>query len=340
MTGPNTALALMVRPSKPKRGASHILLEEIADSLFRGPAKVDHGIDLLIRETHACRLSQGKALAQIPDIAVPHMLEGREGAKALIVFDGALVDALIEQQTLGRISAAPRVERPVTAIDAALSMGFAVSLTSKLAEVSVDRRDAKALTGYSCGSSQTDRAALSLSLSEPAYDVLKVTLDLGPGLKTAQAILLFPAAKEVEKPKPKKINPAMVAALKDCDLQVTAHLPSIRLPATTLLGLEEGSVIPLPQDILFRTHLCDRDGVLIGKGRLGQLNGCRAFRLDGPEQSPMNEVPLEQVAQLPPDVEVTQTSPDVALPPLNDLPPEVSPELPPELSPAELPAVP
>ena len=314
MTGSNTALKLMVRPCKPKRGASHILLEDIADTLFRGPAKTGHGIDLLVQDAQAQCLPQAKALAQIPDIAVPHILEGPEGATGLIVFDGTLVDALIEQQTLGRISAAPRVERPVTAIDAALSTGFAASIVAKLAELSVDRRDASALVGFNCGAPQTDRAALSLALSKKAYDVLSLSLDLGPGLKKGQAFLIFPAVADQVKPKPKRINPAMVAVLQDCDLQLAAFLPPVRLPVTTLLGLESNAVIALPDGILSRAQLRDGRGVLFAKGRLGQIGGCRALRLAGPPPDKGAEAASAALAEADPgtaqfarDVELNST---------------------------------
>ncbi|RLJ60067.1 type III flagellar switch regulator (C-ring) FliN [Litoreibacter meonggei] len=304
MTGPNTALALMVRPSKPKRGASHVLLEDIADTLLRGPAKTGHGIDLLVRDAQAQCLPQAKALAGVPDIAVPHVLEGPDGATGLLVFDGVLVDALIEQQTLGRISAAPRVDRPVTAIDAALSSGFAATVVAKLAELCGVRHDAAALAGFACGAPQTDRAGLSLAMSAKAYDVLRMSIDLGPGLKTGQAMLMFPAIVVEVKPRSKQVNPAMVAILQDSALKLEAYLPSVRLPVKTLLGLESGAVIPLPDGILARTQVRDRRKTLLGKGRLGQANGRRAIRLDGvpPEQTTSS---IAQVA--PPTLNATPT---------------------------------
>ncbi|SDW32279.1 FliM/FliN family flagellar motor switch protein [Litoreibacter albidus] len=323
MTGPNTALAFMVRPCKPTRGARHILLEDIADGLFRGPAKLGHGIDLLVRDAQAQSFPQAKALSLIPDIAVPHVLDGPNGTRGLLVFDGTLIDALIEQQTLGRISAAPRVERPVTAIDAALSTGFAQAVVGKLAEVSVDRRDASALAGYNCGAPQTDRAALSLAMSERSYDVLTLTLDLGPGLKTGTAVLMFPAAIDPAKPVRQQVNPDMVAALQDSELHLRAYLPSVRLPVKTLLGFDDGTIIPLPDGILGRAQLCDRRGVTLGKGRLGQLGGHRAFRLNGappPAQTPTVEMDVPPPAALPkealpeplPDMGEDRVSPEPA----------------------------
>ncbi|SHE36518.1 Flagellar motor switch protein FliM [Litoreibacter ascidiaceicola] len=306
LTGPNTALALMVRPSKPKRGASHVLLEDIADTLFRGPAKTGHGIDLLIRNAQAQSLPQASALARLPDIAVPHILEGPDGVTGLLVFDGVLVDALIEQQTLGRISSAPRVDRPVTAIDAALSTGFANSVVGKLAELVEARRDASALAGFACRATQTDRAALSLMMSAKAYDVLQMDVDLGPGLKTGQALLMFPAITVDAKPKPKKVNPDMVAVLQDSPLHLSAFLPAVPLQVRALLDLEEGTVIPLPDGILARTQLRDRRKTLLGKGRLGQLNGRRAIRLDGS--------PHMRAQRMDAQIEPAQIAADGALP--------------------------
>lgn len=278
MTGPNTALALMVRPFKPERGVSHILLEDLADALFRGPAKTGHDIDLLVRDAQAQCLPQAKALAQIPDISVPILLEGPKESKGLIIFDGALVDGLIEQQTLGRISSAPRVDRPVTAIDAALSAGFATSVITQLSNLCSGRHDAAALAGFTCGEPQTDRAALSLLMSRKSYDVLRLTLDLGPGLKTGQAQLMFPAAPRAKRA-PVKINPKMVAVLQDSPLQLQVYLPPVRLSVKTMLGLTKDSTISLPDNILASARLEVANKMILGQGRLGQLNGNRAIRL-------------------------------------------------------------
>ncbi|WP_298256719.1 FliM/FliN family flagellar motor switch protein [uncultured Litoreibacter sp.] len=321
MTGSNTALAQMVRPSKPKRGASHIMLEDIADSLFRGPAKIGHSIDLLIRDAQAQRMVQAKAIDCIDEIAVPHVLEGPDGVSGLIVFDGVLVDALIEQQTLGRISAAPRVERPVTEIDAALCTGFAASVVAKLAELSVDRRDASALAGFSYVAPQIDRASLSLTMSEKAYDVLRLSLDLGPGLKVGQAILMFPAAVEQVKAAPKKINPDMVEAIQDCELGLLAYLPSVRLPVQTLLSMEPDMLIALPEGILEGAQLRDGRNSMLAKGRIGQIGGCRALRLEGQAVSPSDgpapipQMPAENSMNL--DATIAGT----AMEPLGDLQP-------------------
>lgn len=286
---PTSALARMVRPRKPIRAASHGVMEDLADGMFRGPAKTGHGIDLVIRNAVAERVTQARALDGLPQAAVPHIMDHDDGQTSLLVFDGALVDALIEQQTLGRVSSAPRVDRPVTSIDAALSTGFAASVVAQLATLCETRGDATALAGYSCGRPQIDRATLSLALGAKSYDVLRITLDIGPGLKVGQAQLIVPAANDaVAKPiRAAQINPRMVAILSDALVHLQVQLPPVSISVKTLVGLETGSAIRLPKDALGAARLKDQSGRVLVGGRLGQFNGCRAIRVvHAPQNDP------------------------------------------------------
>ena len=70
--------------------------------------------------------------------------------------------------------------------------------------------------------------------------------------------------------------------------------------------MEEGTVIPLPDGILARAQLRDCRKTLLGKGRLGQLNGRRAIRLDGS--------PNMRAQRMDAKIEPAQIAADGALP--------------------------
>lgn len=302
MTSQNTAYARMLRKQKPKRGAAHVLMEELADRLFRGPAKTDHDIDLVVLSAAAQQLSQNKVLEQLPQAAVPHIISklgADDPATGLLVFDGVLADALIEKQTLGRVSSASRVERAVTAIDAALSSAFATSIITKLAELTEDKSFATALQGYNCGRPQIDRAALSLALSGEAYDVMRVELDLGPGLKRGQAQLIVPASviSETAKPKLPAKNPEMVETLQEATMALLVQLPTVKLSLKTLLSLKPDSVITLAPEALAKARVLDVRHCKLATAKLGQFQGKRAVRLEPdpsmfrPKGTPSQEAP-------------------------------------------------
>lgn len=284
MTSKNTAYSRMLREQKPQRGAAHVIMEDMADGLFRGPAKDSHDIDLVVVQAAAQRLTQSKLLEQLPDAAIPHLISragADDPATGILVFDGVLADALIEQQTLGRVSAASRVERAVTAIDAALSTAFATSIITKLASLCADNKMAKALQGYSCGRPQIDRAALSLLLPAKHYDVMCVDLDLGPGMKRGQAQLVVPAQvvadpSAVSKP---RVNPEMVEAMQDATMRLRVQLPPIRLPLKTLISLQPDSMIELPPEALTQARVIDTKGGRLATAKLGPLKGNRAVRM-------------------------------------------------------------
>jgi len=299
MAPKNTAYARMIREQKPQHGAAHVVMEDFADGMFRGPAKADHNIDLVVLTAAAQRLSQEKVLAELPDAAVPHLISrlgADDPATGILVLDGVMADALIEQQTLGRVSAAPRVERPVTAIDAALSSGFATSVISKLASLTEDKPFAKDLAGYSCGRPQIDRAALSLALSSKQYDVLRVELDLGPGLKRGIVQLVVPASAspEVSQPKVPKVNPDMIAVVQEAELRLSVSLPRIKMSLKTLISLAPDSVVPLETEMLSQVRIVDTVGRKFATAKLGQFKGHRAVRVQLPAAAP---APMAEVAQ-------------------------------------------
>lgn len=285
MTPKNTAYARMLRKRKPQRGAAHVLMEDLADGLFRGPAKNDHGIDLAVLTAAAQQLSQEKLLAQLPLAAVPHMISrlgSDDPATGMLVFDGVLTDALIEQQTLGRVSAAPRVERAVTAIDAALSSAFASSIITKLGSLTEDKSYAKALQGYSCGRPQIDRAVLSLALPSTFYDVMCVELDLGPGLKRGQAQLIVPASavSKLSQTRQPSVNPDMVETMQEATMRLRVQLPSIKLSLKTLLSLKPDSIVELTSEALTQARVLDIKGRKVAIAKLGQFQGNRAVRME------------------------------------------------------------
>jgi hypothetical protein len=62
--------------------------------------------------------------------------------------------------------------------------------------------------------------------------------------------------------------------------ELTAVLCKMRVPLRQFSTLKVGELLPLDQAYLYETDLIAINGQAIAKGRLGQMNGARAVRLD------------------------------------------------------------
>ncbi|MFY0691862.1 MAG: FliM/FliN family flagellar motor switch protein [Paracoccaceae bacterium] len=283
MTDPSAALRKKLKPRTLARGPCCDVLEEESPGLFRKTAKSLLKLDLVVEDCRAKRLPPEAALAAMPEPCLPMLITASGDRMGLFVLDGDLVDGLIEQQLLGYVARAPRIDRPVTRIDGELSRGFVAALLKSLnADLAEDPR-AEAVCGFATPVMETDRATLELALSAPAYDVLDLTLDLGGGQKKAQAQLWFPDAGDLDATPgagyPAAWQQQMRESVLSAPIRVEARLPPVPISIADFAGLRVGVTLPLPGNILQQAMLVDVAGNEVATGRLGQLNGVRAFRI-------------------------------------------------------------
>lgn len=275
----------MVRRKVLAGGKCHKALAECADVMFRNPAKTVHGIDVVVGEIAVDRLAPAQGLESLPEDCVLHVLEGPDGCRGLSVMQAVLVDGVIEQQTLGRVSSAPRIPRAITRIDTALSEPFIASALAHLDELASTRPDGAGLCGFRIKGAEMDLAALSLILDDAAYDRLRVTLDFGPGLKSGQIHLWFPARDDQgEQPTQARRTgpppPHLTTVLGKAPVRLSVSLGTIPVTLKQIINLSEDTILPLPADSFSAAELCDRNGMPIARGRLGQLAGHRAIRVE------------------------------------------------------------
>ncbi len=264
-----------MRPRPPVVGPCLAWWQRDADRVLRNMCKTSFALDVDPTGFDGRQALAPAALDEMPQIALPFLLDAAGGKSALFVLDGPLIDGLIEQQLLGRILPIKRLDRPVTSIDAGLSEGFV-----EAALAAIGAQAPGPLAGLSAKSAQQDRAALRLALGEGLYDILSVSLDMGPGVKTGGFELWIPSPPDTPpKSAKRRVNPDMVAILQDCEIELEARMEGCVATAKQLMSLKVGSVLAMPKAEISRVELFDPSGNLFAKGRLGQLNGMRAVRL-------------------------------------------------------------
>ncbi|MEM9434956.1 MAG: FliM/FliN family flagellar motor switch protein [Pseudomonadota bacterium] len=277
-------LRKMLRPSQGTLGAANTALERETDEIFRKTAKNSLKLDLVVDEFSIARKNLNDALAGRPQIGLSMMTSADDGRLGMFVFDGALIDGLIEQQLLGYVARAPRVDRPVTRIDAELSRGFASAILKAYSQKLKDDPSAKDICGFASPVMETDMSALKLVMVAPAYTVLSVFLDLGPGQKTGTAQIWFPVS-EVSPKEDRPMRDAVWAQaiehrVREAPIEARTYLPPLKVSLATFVSLKPGGTIPVPVENLNKAVLRDVKGNQLATGRLGQLSGSRAFRVE------------------------------------------------------------
>lgn len=303
----------MLRPPFREQSEVALALDKVADELIRRTAKSVHNLDVLVPDISVEQLPPKSALAKLPELCMAAVLKTRPGDNALLVFDAVLLDALIEVQTVGRVLDLERVDRPVTNVDCKMAEPFMKDLLERLSTFMSGKPATASLVDLSFSHVERDPVRLALDLEAQFYELLSVSIDLGPGVKTGIIQLIVPNrdGPVSQQPSEGPVNPRAAALLNDMQVGLDAFLPALRIPLTHLRGLSVGDSVPMARSALARTSLCNKEGGELLVVQLGQMDGYRAVRVvgDGPPEVPDGE--RQAFNRLAPDQE-TGISTEVA----------------------------
>ena len=225
-----------------------------------------------------------------PERALIGIIEGPGQTMGLWVACPVVLAALIEVQTLGRVTNVPALHRKPTRTDAAM-VAELVDVTLKTLEAGLaEDPDLVWAGGFRYASFLDDPRPLGLLLEDEPYRVLRTDVSLGAGAKAGVILLVLPAEGRGEHPvlpvaKPADTDPGPVFAVQlaervtGADSQMEAVLARLTLPISVLMALQPGEVLPLPLAALDRITLEGIDGRRLSMGKLGQNRGMRAVRL-------------------------------------------------------------
>lgn len=231
------------------------------------------------------RLLQPDAVKRLDDNCLIVVLDGRSGGRGAVQIDAALSAAIVQQQTIGSISAKgpDEEDRRPTATDAALAaplLDDALARAERLVEVAADR---DCIAGYRFGAQAENARSLGLALVADRYRVFDLSIDMGAGLRKGLMTLILPEPEpEVQPvaaieaiPEPPPSNPML-----DLPTQLDAVLATVKLPLVHVGRWKSGDLLPLPIGTdLARTRLVSASGEEIAVCQLGQVRGAKALRM-------------------------------------------------------------
>lgn len=249
-------------------------------------------LDLEVTRLTCDRRSLPELLDMPPELALIAVLEGPREALGLIVLSPPVLAALLEVQTIGKVSPHPPTARKPTRTDAAMVAGFIDVALEMLEDGLQTDPDLIWTSGFRYASFLDDPRPLGLLLEDCPYRVLQTEVSLALGVKTGGLMLVVPADGRGERPlgmvdlhEPAEER-AFAAALGDqvmaVDCVLEAVLHRMTIPLSAVMALQSGDLVPLPMAALDRIGLEGGDGRRLAEGRLGQNRGMRAVRLAPP----------------------------------------------------------
>lgn len=212
------------------------------------------------------------------------LLDGPDGLVGVASVTREVMTGVIEVQTIQQVTQMPVDEdRVLTQTDAAMMAPLLDGTLTRMADTLEGHPLHGQLTGYRFGAMIEDARSAGLLLDAAAYRAFRAEIDLALGRRRGTLTLFLPerrpkpgAGEADSGPGPHEEQLSRVPARLD------AILTRVKLPLRRAEALKPGDLLPLPPDVLDKVEITAGRGHLVARGRLGQLNGSRAVRLQWP----------------------------------------------------------
>lgn len=248
------------------------------------------GLDMAVPVLRDDRRSLGEVLDLLPERALLAVLEGPEQGLGLLALSPEVLAAVIEQQTIGRVSATPPLPRRPTRTDAAMCIRLVDAALLALETALATSPDLTWTAGFRYASFLDEARPVGLLLEDVPFRVLSCDVDLASGARSGRVMLALPA--EGRGPRPaappstgetpttgQAWQAALDGAVLGAEIVLDAVIARLRLPLAQAMALEPGAILPLRDGHLDRVALIAPGGDTIATGKLGQHRGARALKL-------------------------------------------------------------
>lgn len=248
------------------------------------------GLDMAVPVLRDDRRSLGELLDLIPDRALLSVLEGPEQGLGLLALSPEVLAAVIEMQTIGRVTAAAPSPRRPTRTDAAMSVRLVDTALAGLESALATSPDLTWTAGFRYASFLDEARPLGLLLEDVPFRVLSCDVSMADGARNGRILLALPA--EGRGPRPAMPPPlgetpvtaqawqaALDGAVLGAEVGLDAVIARLRLPLALAMALQPGALIPLREARLDGVALMTPGGETVATGKLGQNRGMRALKL-------------------------------------------------------------
>jgi len=262
--------------------ALRLALSQASDALFDLP--------LVVAAVEQVELSQTALRPEFEGGGLLVLLDGPNGARGAVRLDDALLAALIEVQTTGRVTGRGSGGRAVTRTDAAIAAPL-IDAALKGAEAKLAAEDQGSegsaaphwASGYRFGVMMEDARGMSLALHAPGFHVFRLMVEIGGEAYPGAITFLLPVPEEPPAPAPdvgaSEFQRTLEQSAMDAPVSLEAVLGRISLPLDKVSGFQPGALLPFTMDRPMQVRLEASQKHVVALARLGQMNGARAVRL-------------------------------------------------------------
>jgi len=255
-------------------------------------------------------------LASLSDDMVLLWLDQNGTHAGVIALDQEMSAAIVEMRTTGSLRDKPAPDRRATAADISLAHPFFAGLIDALNLTT----EMTALEGWMAqvrvGARIASVRAASLALPENTFRHMMIQVDLGAGGRKGKIRLALPSDDAPPVPVATLTDsPDWAVEMEDTVMEAPVILDAIlhrsKFPLSMLAGLHVGQVIPLPGCSVSSVRVEAGDGTFVGRGRIGQMGGNIAVRLEIPQASPMTELHADRAGSHLPDAVALSSEPAI-----------------------------
>lgn len=265
----------------------------VASALGRAGERV-HGLPLFFDRVECTRAGLAELAELFPERALISVVEGPAEALGVVAICPGLLTSVIEMQAMGRISSRTAASRRPTRADGAICADFINACLGELGGDLALLPGWDGIRGYRYASFLDDPRPLGLMLDEVTFHLLIVRLRTGDaGQRDGCMVIALPAASLPAAPAtaavPLPVQSAdgrddagglLAEAVRAVPIDLTGVLCRRRIPLGELRALAPGDTIALPPGVLGRATIETAGGQVLFRGKLGELAGRHALRLE------------------------------------------------------------
>lgn len=293
-------LARKLRASRPGQGPVDVSEEHAIRLAMARAGRKALGRDALVTSVARAHVGIPADLGlSLSSKALVSGLQSTEGDQGVVAADASIVDAVTSLRTTGILPKADAedTDKTATTIQAVLMRPFLTTFLLSWAAAAFSSRTRRdkgtggLITGYSIGNPVANPRTLLLSM--PLGEMIRFTIMLELGGRIAGEVLLAFPVRRIEPAIPllsdagkhARETPEWTQNYRNAVLESPAALTAIlhRMPISLdeINALREGSIVVLPTQCLENVMLEPKGSGPQLRGRLGQINGSRALRLNG-----------------------------------------------------------
>ena len=243
---------------------------------------------LIVDKVTEDRLSLAEMLDLLEERALLAVLNGPAEGLGLVALSPPVLAALVEIQTMGRVTQGDALSRRPTRTDATMAVDFIDQVMIELELALAAEMDVIWAGGFRYASFLNDPRPLGLLLEDTAYRVFRIEIDLAMGAKRGIMLLALPAAGRGNPPERRGAavpdpGAAWAASMERTVMatpaQLVAVLHRMTIPLSAVMALQVGDLLPLPMSGVEKLRIEGTGGRKLANGKLGQARGYRAVKL-------------------------------------------------------------